>query len=519
MKKKLLSLILAVSMTALCGCAGGTSVQSGDKPEVGSDVPVDENAPVYGGNIVVGVQQDIDSLDPHKATAAGTKEILFNIFEGLVKPDEDGNLIGAVASGYTLSEDGYTYTFFLREGVKFHNGETVTAEDVKYSLERASGLLDGTPLISVLSIVTDVTVSDDGKEVTVTVSDPNPELIYNFTAAIIPAGSGEDSESEPIGTGPFKFVSYKPQESIVVEKNQDYWVEGVPYVDGATFKIIADPDTALLEMKGGNIDIYAYLTDSQATEISDYMNVEHAASNVVQALFLNNAVAPFDDVNVRRAVCYALGGDEVNEFVAGGNGTVVASAMLPALGDYYNDVTSIYGTSADPGKAKEVLAEAGYTDGISFRIDVPSNYEFHMQTAEVIAEQMKAAGIDATINPVEWNTWLSDIYTDRNYQATISGITSDLTPGYLMDRFESTSSKNFINYASGVFDAELAAKNARKTLEGRVAHYKKLQEIMADDAATAFIQIGPVTTAFSKNLHGYKFYPVYVQDLSTVYKS
>ena len=94
----------------------------------------------YGGSIVVGVQQDIDSLDPHKATAAGTKEIIFNIFEGLVKPDENGNLINAVASDYTISEDGLVYTFTLRDNVKFHNGNVVTAEDVKYSLERVSGL-------------------------------------------------------------------------------------------------------------------------------------------------------------------------------------------------------------------------------------------------------------------------------------------------------------------------------------------------------------------------------------------
>ena len=146
---------------------------------------------MYGGSVVVGIQQDIDSLDPHKATAAGTKEILFNIFEGLVKPDENGNLICAVASDYSISEDGLVYTFTLRDGVKFHNGSTVTCEDVKYSLERAAGLLDGTPLISVLQTIQKVDILDD-KTVQVTVDAANTELIYSFTAAIIPAGSGED---------------------------------------------------------------------------------------------------------------------------------------------------------------------------------------------------------------------------------------------------------------------------------------------------------------------------------------
>ncbi len=146
MKKKLFSLFFAalLTMAVLGGCGSdGTGESSGNNSS--------NLEPTYGGSIVVGIQQDIDSLDPHKATSAGTKEILFNIFEGLVKPDENGNLISAVASDYKISEDGLVYTFTLRDNVKFHNGSLVTAEDVKYSLERVSGLLDGTALISTIS--------------------------------------------------------------------------------------------------------------------------------------------------------------------------------------------------------------------------------------------------------------------------------------------------------------------------------------------------------------------------------
>ena len=146
------SMLLTLTI-ALSGCAGGTDKSSEDNSSVGADTtPTGE--PTYGGSVVVGIQQDIDSLDPHKATAAGTKEILFNIFEGLVKPDENGNLMNAVASDYTVSEDGLVYTFTLRDGVKFHDGSTVTAEDVKYSLERVSGLLNGEVLISTMKAIT-----------------------------------------------------------------------------------------------------------------------------------------------------------------------------------------------------------------------------------------------------------------------------------------------------------------------------------------------------------------------------
>ena len=146
MKKRLHILFMALlAMAVLGGCgADGTGESSEDTSSKEQNVQETEisEGPVYGGSVVVGIQQDIDSLDPHKATAAGTKEILFNVFEGLVKPDENGNLICAVASDYSISDDGLVYTFTLRDGVKFHNGNDVTCEDVKYSLERATSIFE-----------------------------------------------------------------------------------------------------------------------------------------------------------------------------------------------------------------------------------------------------------------------------------------------------------------------------------------------------------------------------------------
>ncbi len=542
MKKRISVLLIMALLTtaALGGCAGGTEGSSGDNSSVesqtegtnessGDSTPAQSQTddmqesgqsqagtPVYGGSIVVGIQQDVDSLDPHKATAAGTKEILFNIFEGLVKPDENGDLMKALASDYTISEDGLVYTFTLREGVKFHNGNTVTAEDVKYSLERASGLLDGTPLISSLSVLTSVEILDE-KTVQVTVGSANTELIYSFVAAIIPAGSGEEESGTPIGTGPFSYVSYKPQEGIVVAKNPDYWQEGLPYLDEVNFKIVNSPDTALLEIKGGSIQIYPYLTDSQAGELKDSFQILSAPSDVVQALFLNNAAEPLNDVRIRQAICYALDLDMVNEFVAGGGATLVSSAMLPTLHTYYVDLTDTYGTGANIQKAQELMTDAGYPDGFDLEITVPSNYEYHMQTAEVVAEQLKAAGIHATINPVEWSSWLSDCYTDRNYQSTISGITSDMTPGYLTNRFQTESKKNFVNFASAAYDEAYQAAAAALDPAEKAELYKQVQKILCDEAGSAFIQVPPITIAMDPRLAGYKFYPVYVQDMSTVY--
>ena len=507
MKKISIFLAMLLATIALSGCSGGTDKSPDDNSS---------KEPVYGGSVVVGIQQDIDSLDPHKATAAGTKEILFNIFEGLVKPDENGNLAKAVASDYTISEDGLVYTFTLRDGIKFHNGNAVTVQDVKYSLERASGLLDGIPLISSLKTLKSVDIIDD-KTVQVTAKSANTELIYSFTAAIIPAGSGEQESAQPVGTGPFAFVSYTPQEGIVLKKNSEYWQQGVPYLDEVRFKIVNSTDSALLELQGGSIDIYPYMTDSQAEEIKNQYHVSFAPSNVVQALFLNNKTAPLDNKKVRQAICYALDKDSVNGFVAGGNGTIISSAMLPTLKDYYVDVNSTYGTGANTDKAKQLLSEAGYPNGFDLTITVPSNYAFHMETAEVVVEQLKAVGIRASINAVDWGTWLSECYNGREYQSTICGITCDMTPGYLLNRFVADSPKNFINFNNAEYDELYAKAQAALKLENKKQYYGQLQQILCDEAGSAFIQVAPITVAINKNLDGYKFYPVYVQDMSSVY--
>ncbi len=510
-KKSLCVLLVTalLAMAVLSGCADGTGESSGDNSSK-------ESAAVAGGSIVVGVQQDIDSLDPHKATAAGTKEIIFNIFEGLVKPDENGNLINAVASDYTISEDGLTYTFTLRDNVKFHNGNVVTAEDVKYSLERASGLLEGTPLITTLGTIESVDILDE-KTVQVKVGSANTELIYSFVAAIIPAGSGEDASADPIGTGPFSFVSYKPQEGIVLAKNPDYWQEGLPYLDQVEFKITGSADTALLELQGGTIDFYAYLTDSQAQALQGSHQVVSSPTNMVQALFLNNAVEPLNDVRVRQAISYAIDKESINDFVGGGNGTLLSSAMLPTLKEYYVDLNDTYGTTANVEKAKELMAEAGYADGFDMEIAIVSTYEFHMQTGEVIAEQLKEIGINATIKGMENNSWLDEVYNGRQFDATITALTCDMTPGYLMNRFQTDSKKNFINFQSAEYDEVYAKAQAALDPAEKAGYYKELQKILCDEAGSVFIQAPANQTAISKKLAGYKFYPVYVQDMSTVY--
>lgn len=511
MKRVISFMMLLLLMTAvLCGCKGGTD-------EGKTENKSEEASVYYGGTITVGITQDLDSLDPHKAVAAGTKEVLYNVFEGLVKADTDGNLVPAVAADYEISPDGMKYTFELRENVKFHNGAAVTAEDVIYSLKRCAGMLETkdpeVQVVAALSVISEINKTDKGVEVVL--SEPDTELIGYFTCSIIPENYSEQA-SKPVGTGPFRFVLYAPLQKLVLEKNEDYYLEGVPYLDGVTFKISASAEAAFLELMAGSIDLFPYLTAEQAAQIENKYTILDGTMNLVQAMFLNNAVEPFNNPKVRAAVCHAVDRQSILNIVSDGKGSIIGSNMFPSFTKYYDSSLENY-YEYNPEKAKELLSEAGYPDGISFTISVPSNYSFHVSTAQVVVEQLKSAGINAEIKLVEWATWLSEIYKGRQFEATIVGLDSQLAPGDVLRFYPSTSGKNFVNYVNSEFDS--LYESAKKTVdeEKKAEYYKELQKLLAQDAASVYIQSPVQLVAVSPQISGYKFYPVYVQDMSSIY--
>lgn len=507
MKRFIAFVMLLAMTTALCACKGGTDV----KPDNNSD------SVYYGGKITVGITQDLDSLDPHKVVAAGTKEVLYNIFEGLIKVGKDGSFIPAIASSYTVSQDGLTYSFTLRENVKFHNGKIVTADDVIYSLKRVAGMLENPEAdvskVAAFSVISDIVKTDKG--VDVILSSPNTELTGLFTCSIIPCDYTQQS-SFPVGTGPFRFVSYEPLQKIVMEKNPDYYIEGVPYLDEVTFKISASTDAAFMELMSGSIDLFPYITNDQATQLAGRMNILDGTMNLVQALFLNNISAPFDNLKVRQAMCYAIDRQGILNMVAGGKGEIIGSNMFPTFTQYY-DETLVSAYPYDPEKAKTLLAEAGYPDGFTFTITVPSNYDFHVRTAQVVVDQLKKVGITAKIDLVEWSTWLSDIYAGRQFEATVIGLDSQLAPSDVLRFYPTTSSKNFINYTNAEFDEIFAEAKETADEAKKAQDYKKLQQILTADAASVYLQSPAQFVAINKKLAGYTFYPVYVQDMSTIY--
>ena len=517
MKKhaKILALVMAVLClaAALCGCGGGEpeGTAPASSPEAGSPAPGTDGG---SDSITVGIAQDLDdSLDPHYMEAAGTREVLFNVFEGLVKPDSEGNLIPAVASEYVVSDSGDVFTFTLREGVRFHNGELVTVGDVVYSLERCMGEADGAPLVDGFAAIESVEATDD-KTVVITLKEGSPEFLASLTAAIIPEDYA-DQATAPVGTGPFRFVSRTPQESVVLERFDDYWGEKA-YLKTVTFKIIDNASTLVMSLKSGAIDLCAHLTSVQAAELGEDFTILEGTMNLVQAVYLNNAVEPLNDLKVRQAMSYAINREEIMLFLADGRGTPVGSSMYPAFGKYFMPELADY-YSYDVEKAKSLLAEAGYPDGFDLEITVPSNYQPHMDTATVVVEQLKAIGINATIKSVEWSTWLSDTYMGRNFQATVIGFDAKtLTAQAMLGRWQSDADDNMINFSNGEYDETLAAAIAATDEAEQIALYKRCQEILTEQAANLYIQDLCDLVAMKNTLEGYQFYPLYAMDLSTV---
>jgi len=510
--KRVLLLLVAAALlpAALYGCTGSTGNGGAGAASAESDKLSD------GSSVTVGISQDLDSLDPHKAVNAGTNEVLFNIFEGLMKASPDGGVIPAVASNYEISGDGTQYIFTLRPDVKFHNGNEVTLEDVLYSLKRCAGLEnEGIPLMSAFTNVTSVDADEQGR-VIVTLSEPSLEFLNSMTAAIIPENTGDQQAASPVGTGPFRFVSYTPQSSMEIARFDGYW--GTPaHLETVTFKIISDTNTMVMGLNGGTLDMTIHMPNTLAGSIDSDFTVLEDTMKLVQALYINNSIEPFDDLRVRQAMYYAINVPEIIDFVCDGAGVATGTSMYPAFTKYFvAELAEVY--RQDLNKAKQLLTEAGYPNGFEMTITVPSNYTQHVDTGLVIAQQLAAVGITAKVEEVTWETWVSDVYRGRNYQTTVSGIAaSDMTAREMLVRYTTDQSKNFINFSDEEFDDTVSRAMTTMDMDEQVTLYKRAQEILNEQAASLWLQDLCDLVVMRPELDGMVFYATYVLDMSTIY--
>ena len=525
MKKRFLALSLVLVMIGLLlsGCGSPSApVQTAaptEAPAVSPAEPAETASEAMSPRAAlneanIGIAQDFDSLDPDYMTAAGTKEILFNVFEGLVKPNANGEIVPAVASEVVKSDDGLSYAFTLREGIKFHNGDPVDMQDLVYSVERRWKGEDTAAKLAALDVIDNLSV--DGNVLTITLTEPSNEFLAAVMNAYILPADYTAQETAPVGTGPYKFVSRAVQDSLVLERFADYW--GTPgKLDKVTFKILESADGLILGLQSGALDLVAHLSSDQTIQLdTEDFHIEEGSMNLVQALYLNNAEKPFDDIRVRQALCYAIDKQAVIDLAFDGYGIPLGTSMFPSFSKYYDESLTDYYT-LDTEKAKQLLSEAGYPDGFEMTITVPSNYTPHVNTATVLVELLREVGIKAAVKPVDWSTWLEEVYSNRQYQSTVTGVSSDnMTARKLLERFGSRVGNNFTNFSDPEYD-EILAQALRETDDTKQTElYRTLEHILTEKAANVYLQDMADLIAVRKGLEGLTFYPIYVLDVSTL---
>ncbi|MFU0827360.1 MAG: ABC-type dipeptide transport system periplasmic component [Lachnoclostridium sp.] len=463
-----------------------------------------------GGEIVLGSATELNNFDPFTSVTADVRSVNFNIFEGLVRVEPDGSFSPAIASDYEISDDNKTYVFTLRKGVKFHNGKEVTADDVLYSVQKA---IDRSA--TGYDQIDGYEINDDGKLV-IHLSKENPNFLPFLTQAIVPKDY-TDHSLHPVGTGPYKLTEYAEQDHITLEKNEDYWGKG-GYLDKITVKFAASQADLLILFEAGTIDGFN-ATAATVNQISnEEANIFVTHSNAVQLLALNNNYKPLQDKRVRQAINYAVSADEIIDMAFYGYGTKIGSGLIPGLEKYYDDsLADAYGL--DYKKAKELLNEAGYKDGFSLTITVPSVYQAHIDTAEVIVNELAQIGIQADIKQVDWATWLEKVYKGREYEATVISLDGSLAyPTAFLSRYQSDAPNNFINFKSEAYDKVYSQAIATGSEEERIRLFKEAQKILSEEAASVFIQDIAGFMVYNKNYAGYTNYPLYATDYSSIYR-
>lgn len=508
MKRLFLSkIVIVVIMLILVGCSSSKEQENGSKNNENSSTPKEEEKNQdAGGTVRIAMATEVDNLDPYQSAATDTSSIMDNVFDGLLDTNEKGELVPNLAESHTISEDGLTYTFKLREGVKFHNGADFTAEDVVYSYTKLAGLETGEPMSSKFSIIQAVEAAND-YEVVVKLAELDSSFLARNIVAIVPHGY-EEQNTKPIGAGPFKFKEYKAGQELILVKNEDYYLtDSVPKVDEVQFKIMPDSESSILAMQAGEIDVIPGISEQGLLQLGDSVEVVSGPQNMVQLMALNNSFGPLSDVRVRQAINYAIDKDVIIETVAEGMATKLGSNFSPAMDFYFEDGLQDY-YSPNIEKAKQLLTEAGYESGFDLQLTVPSDYQFHVDTAQMLASQLKEINVNVTIDPIEFSTWLERVYTNAEYESTVISFTGKLDPFEVVGRFVSDYPKNFMKFNNEKFDEVIASATKTTEESSKAQYYKEAQRILTEEAVSVFIMDPDRRIAMANGLTGFKMYPV-----------
>lgn len=416
-------------------------------------------------DLTIALQLEPPHLDPTSAAAGAIDSVLYtNVFEGLTKFTETGAVVPGLASRWDISDDGLTYTFHLASGVTFHDGTTMDAEDVKFSLDRARADDSANSQKALFAGISDVTVVDP-QTVKVTLSSPDGNFLFNMAwgdAVIVAAESIEGIKQTPIGTGPFKFDQWVQGDRIELSQNDAYWGTK-PALTKATFKFISDPTAAFAAMMAQDVDAFAGFPAPENLpmfEADPRFKVLVGSTEGETILSTNNKMPPLDNVLVREAISHAIDRQAIIDGAMFGLGTPIGTHFAPH-NPAYVDLT---GKSAyDPARAKELLAEAGLPDGFTTTLKLPPP-SYARRGGEIIAAQLREVGIETEISNLEWAQWLEEVFRGKDFGLTIVSHTEPFDigiyarPDYYF-QYDNPTFQDLITELTGTTDPE-----ARKAL-------------------------------------------------------
>lgn len=456
-----------------------------------------EEAPVRGGTLRCAFEGDAIGLDPHIATAQASENFFCLVYSSLLTYDYDLVLKPALAESWSVSDDGLTYTFNLRQGVKFHNGRELTSEDCKYSIERIVQL--GSSWSSRFSTVKEMrTPSRYVFEIVLErIHAPFLWYVASYWAAIVPKEVVEehgDLQSVMVGTGPFKMVEYKPGESMRLVRNEDYFVEGQPYLDEILISIIPDAVTRITALRTGAVDWAVWIDPTVLRILEGNVGIKTMQQMTTDryTLWVNcKSGTPLDDVRVRQAITVALDRQAIIDLALVGSGEP-SGPLAPGMVEYALPISELpfYKDAPNIAMAKDLLAAAGYATGFDLTIDTSPEYPLQVKAAEVVQEQLREIGINVRLNVVEWGV-LIDYWVKREFDMISILIAGANDPSfYFYDRFHSTSSGNASQYENPVMDALTEAGLAIVAPAERKVVYDELQGFTAEEGPIIFIATG-----------------------------
>ncbi|KGM50289.1 ABC transporter substrate-binding protein [Pseudooceanicola atlanticus] len=448
-------------------------------------------------DLTIGLQLEPPHLDPTSAAAGAIDSVLYaNVFEGLTRFGPDGSVGPGLATSWEISEDGLTYTFTLAEGVKFHDGTTFDAEDVKFSLDRARAEDSANAQKALFAGISEVTVVDP-QTVEVTLSAPDGNFLFNLAwgdAVIVAPESIENIKTTPIGTGAFMFDNWVQGDRIDLVRNEEYW--GAPaYLDSATFKFISDPTAAFAAMMAEDLDaFYAFPAPENLPQFDadPRFKVIVGSTEGETILAMNNKMPPFDDVRVREAVAHAINRQEIIDGALFGYGSPIGTHFAPHHPDYV-DLTDI--SDYDPEKSKALLEEAGIETPIQVKMTLPPP-SYARRGGEIIAAQLRQVGIEPQIENVEWAQWLETTFRGKDYGLTIVSHTEPLDiniyarPDY------------YFQYDNPDFQALMEKVAVESDPEARSEMFKTAQTTIAEDYVNAYLMQLPLLTVAKTGLMG-----------------